>query len=60
MRQHLMSGFRKLERAVTIVNGALLVGITLLIIIQVVARKAGISLAGYIEAVQPAPFAKLR
>ncbi|SFP61861.1 TRAP-type C4-dicarboxylate transport system, small permease component [Oscillibacter sp. PC13] len=46
MRQHLKSGFRKLERAVTIVNGALLVGITLLIIIQVVARKAGISLAG--------------
>ena len=46
MRQHLMLGFRKLESAVTIVNGALLVGITLLIIIQVVARKAGISLAG--------------
>ena len=46
MKEKLFSGFRKLERLVTIINGALLIFITVVIVIQVIARKLGVSLAG--------------
>jgi len=42
----MLKGFEKLEKAVMVINGILLVGIVALIVIQVVARKSGISLAG--------------
>jgi len=46
MKQAMLKGFEKLEKAVMVINGILLVGIVALIVIQVVARKSGISLAG--------------
>lgn len=46
MKQSLLKSFEKLEKAVTLINGVLLIGIVLLIVIQVVARKLGVSLAG--------------
>lgn len=46
MKEKLFTGFRKLEKLVTVINGALLILITLLILVQVVVRKLGISLAG--------------
>lgn len=46
MKETLMRAFRRLEQAVSVINGVLLVGITLIIIVQIVARKAGISIAG--------------
>ena len=44
MKETLMRAFRRLEQAVSVINGVLLVGITLIIIVQIVARKAGISI----------------
>lgn len=46
MKQQLLKGFRKLEDIVTVINGILLIGIVILIVVQVACRKAGISLAG--------------
>ena len=46
MKEKLFAGFRKLEKLVTIINGVLLIFITLIILVQVVVRKLGISLAG--------------
>jgi len=46
MKQSLLKSFDKLEKAVTLINGILLIGIVLLISVQVVARKLGVSLAG--------------
>lgn len=46
MKEKLFSGFRALEKIVTVINGALLIFITLIIVVQVVARKMSISLAG--------------
>lgn len=52
MKRKIMKGFRQLEKVVTIINGVLLGGIVILIVVQVVARKAGISLAGTEEMAQ--------
>ena len=46
MKEKLFAGFRKLEKLVTVINGALLIFITFIIVVQVVARKLSISLAG--------------
>lgn len=46
MKQKLLNGFQRLEKAVMVINGILLILIVALIVVQVVARKAGISLAG--------------
>lgn len=46
MKAKLMRGFKHFETGVTVVNGVLLLVILALILVQVVARKAGISLAG--------------
>ena len=46
MKEKVFAGFRKLEKAVTVINGALLIFITFVIVVQVIARKLSISLAG--------------
>ena len=46
MKEKVFSGFRTLEKIVTVINGALLIFITFVIVVQVVARKLSISLAG--------------
>ena len=46
MKARLMRGFARFETGVTVVNGALLLVILLLILVQVCARKLGVSLSG--------------
>ena len=46
MKARLMRGFARFETGVTVVNCALLLVILLLILVQVCARKLGVSLSG--------------